>query len=42
MNLNQLYYFRELADQRQYTKAADNLFISQPTLSVSIKQLENE
>ncbi|RMC25993.1 MULTISPECIES: LysR family transcriptional regulator [unclassified Lactobacillus] len=42
MNLNQLYYFRELADQKQYTKAADNLFISQPTLSVSIKQLESE
>ena len=42
MNLNQLYYFRELADQKQYTKAADNLFISQPTLSISIKQLENE
>ncbi len=42
MNLNQLYYFRELAEQRQYTKAAENLFISQPTLSVSIKQLEEE
>lgn len=42
MNLNQLYYFRELAEQRQYTKAADNLYISQPTLSVSIKQLEKE
>lgn len=42
MNLNQLYYFKELAEKRQYTKAADNLFISQPTLSVSIKQLEKE
>ncbi|CAM3186750.1 DNA-binding transcriptional regulator, LysR family [Lactobacillus bombicola] len=42
MNLNQLYYFQELADQKQYTKAAENLFISQPTLSVSIKQLETE
>lgn len=42
MNLNQLYYFRELADQKQYTTAAENLYISQPTLSVSIKQLENE
>lgn len=42
MNLNQLYYFRELAEQGQYTKAAENLYISQPTLSVSIKQLENE
>lgn len=42
MNLNQLYYFRELAEQRQYTKAAESLYISQPTLSVSIKQLEKE
>lgn len=42
MNLNQLYYFKELAEKRQYTKAADNLYISQPTLSVSIKQLEKE
>lgn len=42
MNLNQLYYFRELAEQRQYTKAAVALYISQPTLSVSIKQLEKE
>lgn len=42
MNLNQLYYFKELADKRQYTKAADNLYISQPTLTVSIKQLEKE
>ena len=42
MNLNQLYYFRELAEQKQYTKAAERLFISQPTLSVSIRQLEDE
>lgn len=42
MNLNQLYYFKELAEQHQYTKAADNLYISQPTLSISIKQLEKE
>ncbi|WEV71320.1 LysR family transcriptional regulator [Lactobacillus sp. ESL0785] len=42
MNLNQLYYFREVADQKQYTKAAANLFIGQPTLSVAIKQLESE
>lgn len=42
MNLNQLYYFRELAEKGQYTKAADALYISQPTLSVSIKSLEKE
>lgn len=42
MNLNQLYYFKELADQKKYTAAAKSLYISQPTLSVSIKQLEKE
>lgn len=42
MNLNQLYYFRELAEKRQYTQAANDLYISQPTLSLSIKQLEKE
>ncbi|KAA9244029.1 LysR family transcriptional regulator [Lactobacillus mulieris] len=42
MNLNQLYYFRELAEKQQYTQASNNLFISQPTLSLSIKQLEKE
>lgn len=40
MNLNQLYYFNELAKQRQFSKAAKNLGISQPSLSNSIKSLE--
>lgn len=42
MNLNQLYYFKELAKERQFSKAAKNLYISQPSLSNSIKSLEKE
>ena len=42
MNLNQLYYFNELAKQRQFSKAAKNLSISQPSLSNSIKSLEKD
>ena len=36
MNLSQLYYFRKLAELQHYTKAAKELFITQPTLSGSI------
>lgn len=42
MNLSHLHYFRELAQVQHYTKAAHNLFISQPTLSHSIAALEEE
>lgn len=42
MNLNQLYYFRTLAEYQHYTKAAAKLYISQPTLSNAIKSLEQE
>ena len=42
MNLSHLQYFRELAQVQHYTKAAHNLFISQPTLSHSIASLEDE
>ncbi|WP_367297851.1 LysR family transcriptional regulator [Loigolactobacillus coryniformis] len=42
MNLNQLRYFRTLADEKQYTKAASKLFISQPSLSNSMKTFEDE
>ena len=42
MNLSHLQYFRELAQVQHYTKAAHNLFISQPTLSHSIAALEDE
>jgi len=42
MNLNQLYYFQKLAELQHFTKAAEALFISQPSLTYSIKSLEKE
>ncbi len=42
MNLNQLYYFKTLAELEHYTKAAEKLNISQPTLSHSIAAMEKE
>jgi DNA-binding transcriptional LysR family regulator len=42
MNLNQLYYFIKLAEVKHFTKAAQELHISQPSLSYSISTLEDE
>ncbi len=42
MTLNQLRYFRVLAKTEHYTKAADVLAISQPSLSRAIALLEEE
>ncbi|WP_317856310.1 LysR family transcriptional regulator [Chakrabartyella piscis] len=42
MNLNQLHYFKTLAELEHYTKAAEQLGISQPTLSHSIAAMEKE
>lgn len=42
MNLNQLYYFEKLAELEHYTKAAEQLSISQPSLSHAISSLEDE
>lgn len=42
MNLSQVRYFKKLAEVQHYTRAAKELFISQPTLSNSISQLERE
>lgn len=42
MNLNQLHYFKILARLEHYTKAAEELQISQPTLSQAIASLEGE
>lgn len=42
MTLQQLRYVIEVAKQRSISKAAHRLFISQPSLSNSIKELENE
>ena len=42
MNLSQLYYFQKLAELQHYTHAAEELFISQPTLSHAIASLEED
>ena len=42
MNLNQLYYFKKLSEVKHFTKAAQELHISQPSLSYSISSLEEE
>lgn len=42
MNINQLKYFVELYRVRNFSKAADNLSISQPALSLQIQKVEEE
>ncbi|MBU5461030.1 LysR family transcriptional regulator [Anaerostipes sp. MSJ-23] len=42
MNLNHLYYFRTLAKEEHYTKTAEQLSITQPSLSHAISCLEKE
>lgn len=42
MNLNQLYYFKALAEIEHYTKASEKLNIAQPTLSHAIASMEKE
>lgn len=42
MNLSQLYYFRKLAEIEHYGKASKELFITQPSLSNAIGNLERE
>ena len=42
MNLPQLRYFVELAHTQHFTRAAERLCITQPSLSHAITQLENE
>lgn len=42
MNLSQLQYFRVLAQEEHYTRAAQMLSITQPSLSHAIAQLEQE
>lgn len=42
MTLQQLKYVIEVARSRSISKAAHNLFISQPSLSNALKELEKE
>lgn len=42
MNLNQLYYFKKLAELEHYTRASEELSITQPSLSHAIATLEKE
>ena len=42
MTLQQLKYVIEVSRSRSISKAAQNLFISQPSLSNALKELENE
>lgn len=42
MDIRQLEYFVEVARQKSFSKAADILYISQPSISKYIRELENE
>lgn len=42
MTLQQMYYFLEVAKTRHFTKAAQNLYVSQSALSHSIQAMERE
>lgn len=42
MNLNQLYYFQTIARLQHFTRAAEELHISQPSLSYAMSSLEKE
>ncbi len=42
MKLDHLRYFDRLAEMLSYTKAAQDLYIAQPTLSAAIKRMEQE
>lgn len=40
MRLEQLYYFAKIYDEKSISKAAEQLFVSQPALSIAISNLE--
>ena len=42
MEIRVLRYFLETAREENMTRAAERLFISQPTMSKQLKELENE
>ncbi len=41
MNLRDLKYIVAVAETKSFVKAAEQCFVSQPTLSMQIKKLEN-
>lgn len=42
MEIRHLHYFIEVAKQKNFTKAAEKLYVSQPTISKMVKSLEEE
>ena len=42
MTITQLHYVLAIAEQRNFTKAAEKCFVTQPTLSTQIQKLEDE
>jgi len=42
MTITQLYYVLAVAEQQNFTKAAETCFVTQPTLSMQIQKLEEE
>lgn len=42
MDIKQLKYFIEVADTKNLSRAAENLYISQPTLSLAMKKIEKD
>ncbi|RPA65532.1 LysR family transcriptional regulator [Aerococcus agrisoli] len=42
MNIQDLIYFNDLAKTLNYTETAHNFFVSQPTISLAVKRLEEE
>ena len=42
MTIQNLRYFKAVADQKNFTRAAQELFVSQPSLSHAIRELEKE
>lgn len=42
MDFKQIQYFTEVVNQGSFSKAAEHLFLSQPNISKTIKDLEKE
>ena len=42
MTITQLKYALAIAEHKNFTKAAENCFVTQPTLSTQIQKLEDE